>query len=385
MRALAFVAALGGIQGALVLILIACRFRHGKNTPLALLLLVFSLRLATIPTWDYRILLEWPWIYPATAPLPFLFGPLLWWYARELGRHGSGRPRCLPLHALPWLAETAAVSLTIILMTPGEYETFLIDVFAGNPPSWLPIRNALKVVLNLVYVAAAARIAYGGTSKRLSPGRRIWIRSMVTLSGVVLAVFSYVAVVPGPTARLGGGQAGPFFLLAALMAGLTYLVSLLVIIAPEVSANREERTPRRPEPLCSDSDCDTLARRLEEYLESGAFRDPDLALADAAAGLNVHANRLSYAVNHARSASFRSVLNACRVKEFVRRVDDGALERRSILELAFDAGFPSKSTFNRVFKEEVGINPTEYAAGRRMSDYRDPTASAGDSRNSKPS
>ena len=44
----------------------------------------------------------------------------------------------------------------------------------------------------------------------------------------------------------------------------------------------------------------------------------------------------------------------------MRRVSEGALAQQSILELAFEAGFSSKSTFNRVFKERVGVAPSDY-------------------------
>jgi AraC-like DNA-binding protein len=42
---------------------------------------------------------------------------------------------------------------------------------------------------------------------------------------------------------------------------------------------------------------------------------------------------------------------------------NGALENENILGLAFESGFPSKSTFNRVFKESYGVAPSLYAAG----------------------
>jgi hypothetical protein len=80
--------ALGAAQGFLLLLLIILRYRHPKSTPLALLLLVFSLRLGTIPSWTPHTLIAHPWLFPATTPLPFLFGPLLWWSVRELA---SGR------------------------------------------------------------------------------------------------------------------------------------------------------------------------------------------------------------------------------------------------------------------------------------------------------
>jgi AraC-like DNA-binding protein len=68
-------------------------------------------------------------------------------------------------------------------------------------------------------------------------------------------------------------------------------------------------------------------------------------------------------VNQIYGQSFRELLNRCRIDFFVRRVVNGALEDQSILDLAFEAGFSSKSTFNRVFKDHIGMSPSCYAAG----------------------
>ena len=87
MHVLTYTASFGALQGILLLVFITLRQRHPGNLPLALFLMVFSLRLATIPTWNYSILASHPWLYPATSPLPFLFGPLLWWYALSSGNN----------------------------------------------------------------------------------------------------------------------------------------------------------------------------------------------------------------------------------------------------------------------------------------------------------
>ena len=113
MHLLELLAALGAAQGFLLLVLIILRYRHHKSLPLALLLLAFSLRLGTIPSWNPQALIAHPWLFPATTPLPFLFGPLLWWAVRELARDTEARPRFLPLHFLPYAAETVAVTATV--------------------------------------------------------------------------------------------------------------------------------------------------------------------------------------------------------------------------------------------------------------------------------
>lgn len=103
-------------------------------------------------------------------------------------------------------------------------------------------------------------------------------------------------------------------------------------------------------------------------LEEGAYRDVDLSLARLAGSLGVHPNRLSAVINDAFGESFPSLVCRYRVEYFTRRVDEGALREQSILDLALEAGFPSKSTFNRVFKDHLGMSPSAYASDRRGTD-----------------
>jgi AraC-like DNA-binding protein len=361
MHYLQFLAMLGAAQGALLLFMILFRFRHRGNLPLALLLLVFSLRLGTIPSWNVGVLLQHEWLWPATTPLPFLFGPFLWWYARGLGRETPGPPPLLPLHFLPYIAETVAVAVTVSTMTGEAYAQFVRNVFSGSPPLWLPVRNSLKIAVNIGYIAAAARLAFSRDTKRLSSAHRLWLRTLVIIPTGVLAAFGFVAVNPAATARLAQGTATPFIILSAAMSLLIYAFSMLVLIAPSGLEHRGIPLGNRRVPALGDDECTKLAGQVLEQLDNGCFQDSDLSLHDLAASLQVHPNRLSLAVNRACGTPFRRLLNSKRLDYFRERVRQGALEKQTILELAFEAGFPSKSTFNRVFKEETGITPSGYA------------------------
>jgi AraC-like DNA-binding protein len=358
---LELLATLGAAQGALILLLILFRFRHHKNSALALLILVFSLRLGTIPSWNASILTANPWLWPATTPLPFLFGPLLWWYARELSRDTPAAPPLLPLHFLPYAAETVAVAVTVMRMSPQAYGDFVASVFAGRPPLWLPIRNGMKVAVNIVYIVLASRIAFGTAVKRLSPPRRLWLGVLVVVPTCSLFAFGYVAVNPAVSARLAEGVATPFTILAALMALLIYTFSLLVLIAPSGLECSGIPLGYRSTPAMSEEECRRLAERVRGRLDDGAFQNPGLSLADMALQLDVHPNRVSQAVNHSCRVPFRQLLNRRRLEYFTERTRRGALATQSILELAIEAGFPSKSTFNRVFKKQTGMTPSAYA------------------------
>ena len=368
-------AALGTVQGVLLLVLISLRFRHHKNVPFALLLLVYSLRLGTIPSWNPVALLAHPWLLPATAPLPFLFGPLLWWYVRELTTEGNATPRRLPLHFLPYLLETVLVVTTVVGMSAGEYAAFVREVFAGNPPAWMPLRNALdcSAQSGLPGTCNAHGLWIRNLEREVPPStiqrhRRLWVRVVAVVPIASLIPFAFVAVYPLASARLAAGEALPFAVLAAAMAGLIYTFSLLILMAPDILALGCSDTVRYAEPTRSGSPCHDeqslwIAEKLRSKLIAGTYRDPEVSLHSLATELHVTPNRLSMVVNHIYGQTFRELVNRCRIDYFIRRVLNHALDEQCILNLAFEAGFSSKSTFNRVFKEHIGMSPSCYAAG----------------------
>ena len=177
------------------------------------------------------------------------------------------------------------------------------------------------------------------------------------LPSLVLVAFAYVAVNPFATAKLSSGAGIPFVVLAAAMAALVYAISFLVLAAPQtlaggqgVSAGKSGR-----EPLLTDEECQWIAVRVKEVLDSDAFLETGLSLRKLAGRLGLHPNRVSFAINHVFNKSFSSLVNDYRLNYFLARTREGALEGQTILDLALESGFPSKSTFNRVFKDAMGL------------------------------
>lgn len=364
MHLLELLAGVGAAQGLLLLLLIAFRYRRRENLPLALLLLVFSFRLGTIPSWNAATLLADPWLLAATTPLPFLFGPLLWWYLLELASDGEGRPRLLPLHGLPYLLDVLLLSVLIVVLPAQRYSLLVESLFDGSAPEWTVARNGLKVVLNLAYMLMALRLAFGNRGCGSSRSRRIWIRTLALLPFASLVPFAYVALNPGASAGIEAGDTLPFTLVAAGMSLLIYSVSMLVLLRPDAPhwTGRSGRVPG-----VSEQECEALAAAAQALLAGGEFRDPELSLPRLARRMHVHPNRLSCAINRACGCSFPHLLHTYRLDAFQDAVAAGELERRTILDIALDVGFPSKSTFNRVYKERFGAPPSERAGLQTIS------------------
>jgi AraC-like DNA-binding protein len=106
-----------------------------------------------------------------------------------------------------------------------------------------------------------------------------------------------------------------------------------------------------------------LAQRIVESLEGeGLFADPDLDLRSLAEHLDVDPRKLSQAFGQILGTSFSRYLSELRLSRFRELAADRRLADRSILDLALEAGFGSKSRFNQIFRDRYGETPSRYRA-----------------------
>jgi AraC-like DNA-binding protein len=90
------------------------------------------------------------------------------------------------------------------------------------------------------------------------------------------------------------------------------------------------------------------------------FKDPALSLSELARQLNVHSNSLSQVINRLEHKNFYDYVNALRIDEFKTIVAFPENQKFTLLSLAYEVGFNSKTSFNRNFKKITGLSPTTY-------------------------
>lgn len=97
---------------------------------------------------------------------------------------------------------------------------------------------------------------------------------------------------------------------------------------------------------------------LKVMEERKPYLEPKLTLSSLADIINISPNHLSQIINQHENVNFRDFVNRFRVEEFEMRAAEN--NNFSILALAFDSGFNSKSSFNNVFKKHKGMTPSQY-------------------------
>jgi AraC-like DNA-binding protein len=103
------------------------------------------------------------------------------------------------------------------------------------------------------------------------------------------------------------------------------------------------------------------AGKLVQYMEtSHPYLDPDLTLPQLASGIGISTHLLSQVINEQFEINFFDFVNKYRVNEFKERIAKPEFAHYSLLAVAFDCGFNSKSAFNRIFKKTTGYTPSQY-------------------------
>jgi pentatricopeptide repeat protein len=123
----------------------------------------------------------------------------------------------------------------------------------------------------------------------------------------------------------------------------------IVIQAPEKSSLLDTET------------ADNYTKKLTRFIsEEEPYLVPNLSLRSLAEQLEIHPNKLSWLLNERMGKNFNEFINFYRIEYFKKLALDPANSHISLLGLAYESGFNSKTVFNTYFKKETGMTPKEY-------------------------
>lgn len=114
----------------------------------------------------------------------------------------------------------------------------------------------------------------------------------------------------------------------------------------------------------SEFDIDRIRLALESLMkEKKLYKNQKLTVSEVANELSVQRQHLSEILNVHLGKRFQDYLNEFRVEEFIEIMQSEEFKNYSLLGMAEEAGFSSKSTFNSTFKKLKGVTPSEYRKG----------------------
>lgn len=320
--------------------------------------------------WIYRINDTWPHLYEFSFPFYFATGPILFFYTVSIIRPGFTMNKWHYANFIPFFLTLVAYFL---LYQIHDTETKLAMLRNGfkvdRELKWLGF--LMKIHLNfyvIISIITLRQHAASASNQSSDPVylRLTWIR--IVLYG--LLVLELAGFIKHQVKVLTGIHS--YFLGMMINILEVVFVSILVIRSlrfPEVFAlpingNGKEKYSRSP---LREEHKNFYINKLEEYM---LIRKPylrsNLTLPDLSREISVPTRYLSQILNEKKQMNFYDYINLYRLKEVKKMLSDLNHQQKSIIDIAYECGFNSKSVFNASFKKDTGLTPTEFRLERSL-------------------
>nr|WP_316654811.1 helix-turn-helix domain-containing protein [uncultured Gellertiella sp.] len=343
---------------SLILVVVLVRFSFSAEKRIGVLprvvLLVLAVQSVLIGLrWGYHLKIVWPVQSVLAAMIP----------------------------SLMWLALNSMVSGTNWKMTPLSW----FQIVA--PPVLIllaPLANSegVDVLISALFVGYGMALLYTTFKDDIEWLDRIPFQSMVSTNtvfrsaGLVLISSALVDLVIVYDMAANAGN------YSAEIVGISSLLMIIILSASIALIDR--LTYEAAEPCETDSAdtkppaglpemdgrsaaemqalfSETLTRLDALMISKRVYRDPNLSLDRLARKLVVPARQISAAINSQRAMNVPQYVNMFRVMEACELLSNNSAQ---ITEVIFDAGFQTKSNFNREFQRIVGMSPSEWRRSR---------------------
>lgn len=310
--------------------------------------------------------LQFPYLLGVDIPLPLLHGPALYLYTRALTNKKvtlkSLLPHAIPytiafISIIPFILQDSAHKILVYQNNGEGYDTLMAFVFLS-----VILSGLTYTILSLRLVMAhkkEIKDSYSYTEKinlewlfKLIIGLScIWILVFFASDYVIFSsVVLYVLLI----GYFGIKQVGIFN--NQLPSPIPYHAATIQQVIHE--APKEEKYEKSS---LSDHQITIIHRALTQLMiEEKAHLIPELSLTDVAKKLDIHPNTLSQVINQVEQKNFFDYINSMRVDEFKQRAQQFDHQKYTLLSLALECGFNSKTSFNRNFKKINGTSPSEY-------------------------
>ncbi|MCH9659561.1 MAG: AraC family transcriptional regulator [Bacteroidetes bacterium] len=145
-----------------------------------------------------------------------------------------------------------------------------------------------------------------------------------------------------------------------------YIVAYYSLRQPEIFRILYKK-PTADRARLKPDEIEKIQKRLHYFmLKETVYLDSDLTLSGLSEKLHTTSNNLSWYLNNIHKASFSEYINELRISAFLQKIENEEHQKKTLLALAMEVGFNSKSNFNKVFKNQIGASPSAYIKAKKV-------------------
>ncbi len=313
--------------------------------------------------------------------IAFSYGPLLYFYVRHMIRPSLPFSPWNLLHSVPFLVFFA---VSVFFRQEPIFDD-LSGFFVRD--RFIPLRIVYGICffLSVTVYSALSFKEIRGHQKRLRDlisytSEKITLNWLKILSITFYTGYVVVFILGGIKIFAGLLPFDPYILTFFFITFFSFAYSFYAIRQPEILefpavTSEDELHDRHADNdnsrvenggryarsgLREDQAEEYLSRLLKFMEEEKPFLNGDLTITDLSRKTGIPKHYITEVLNEKYGRNFFTFVNEYRVREALSRINDPRYQHYTILAIAFDAGFNSKSTFNSFFKAYTGKTPSAY-------------------------
>ncbi len=356
------------------------------NHLLAVLLVLISFSLFLNYAYSTNLILKIPFLIGTDTVFPFIYGPILYLYTRILVSKKHRLNYKDTVHLIPFAVYFIYVFLNFYVKSSSYKLEYLYSLRNLKVPTDLIIANYLKILQAVIYLIFTLKIVgkhqvsikseFSYTEKINLNWLKILAYSLISIYGIKF----FGIVLSTLVKTVSTGEIEMLTDLSIIL--FIYIIAFWGIKQPEIfkkwhqvqNRNSENRNigtleknqsvneiPKYSGSSLSAEESRKLLVKLENLMEeTKVFLQSELTIKEIADKLDINTKYLSQVINEQLGKNFFNFINTYRVEEVKKRLADKKYKHLSILGIALDCGFNSKSSFNSIFKQATGLTPSSY-------------------------
>lgn len=302
--------------------------------------------------------------------ITFTYGPLLYLYISFMTTPGRKFNPVELIHFVPFV-----VFFTVSVVFRSEP---LVRDLRGffEPDKLMPLRMVYSVsfFLSITTYSILSFIKINKHQSNLMDltsftSQRITLNWLKVLAISFYVVYIIVFILGGLKILGNYIPFDPYFVVFAFIALFSMVYSFYGIKQPvifgEVLHNERNGEKREAEKYSrsglKDEQAEEYLTILLDYMESEKpYLDGNLTIHDLSLKTGISRHYITQVLNEIYGKNFFTFINEYRTREVIERFSDSRYDHYTILAIAFDSGFNSKSTFNSFFKSQTDQTPSKY-------------------------
>lgn len=332
-----------------------------NNALLGTLFLLISWNMGDMTLKMNNLVLDWDVLQKLDDGFFLLYGPLIYLYSKAVIFKDFKLSPSQLLHLIPYLLFTATLFYaTDLIPTTSE------EILNREMPWQFYLGSGLIYMHFFLYLILSYRTLekyreiIRNKFSQIDQINLEWLSLMIktfAILGLISFVHNFVAL-----ARMESVFMVTLIILLFFIFYFVIKVILKALRQPEIFAgiNQKETAKYQGSNLTQDQ-VEAIKERLLILMGTEKpYMNPEVNLAELSENLSVSSKHLSQVINQSFGKSFFDFINSFRIQEAQQIFGESRDAKLTVLEVMFEVGFNSKSSFNTAFKKETGQTPTQF-------------------------